>query len=424
MSRPQSGIINRPPQHLILAALDFVERTRAGARTALAGLENVVERELRSDLDAPNPAANKDVPSEETGELGFEQNYDRGHLTITLGLASTAFDVLEVTGEDRPSDLRPLPWAEIGGSQPARPSGDLILQVCGDDLHVCEHVIRRIEEELAGSLRVLWTQLGVQRYVTRSGRTSREEGRALIGFIDGSTNLNPRNVADDRKLVLVDPSPEAIATYPQNPPSEPGPTGPYDGLPTGPRFPANLAPVPTREPEWTRNGTYMVVHISMFETTPWDDLSQNQQEGSVGRFKVSGASLDLTDEPHQLQVEPAFVANQANTVVPLASHVRKANPRRSPEDALRRLHRRGYPIIESADGGVHRGLAFIAFARTTSTQFEFIMRGWLRNPDFPEPGTGNDLLLATLPEAVLCGGYYFVPAIRKAPWTLAMPQLP
>ena len=97
-------------------------------------------------------------------------------------------------------------------------------------------------------LALAWTQLGVQRYTTRPGRTSREEGRALIGFIDGSTNLNPRNSPEDRRLVFVDPSPEAIATYPQNPPPEPGPVGPYGELPNGPRFPSNLATVPTREP--------------------------------------------------------------------------------------------------------------------------------------------------------------------------------
>ena len=110
--------------------------------------------------------------------------------------------------------------------------------------------------------------------------------------------------------------------------------------------------------------------------------------------------------------------------MPLASHVRKANPRRGDEDLPRRVYRRGYPIIESSDSGLRRGLAFIAFARTTSTQFEFIMRAWLRNPDFPTPGTGVDLLLTTLPEAVRCGGYYFVPAIKNKPWTWQLPDAP
>jgi deferrochelatase/peroxidase EfeB len=105
-------------------------------------------------------------------------------------------------------------------------------------------------------------------------------------------------------------------------------------------------------------------------------------------------------------------------VVALNAHVRKANPRRSPEDLARRVYRRGYPIIASGEGGMQRGLAFIAFARTTSTQFEFVFRAWLQNTDFPQQQTGPDqLLFSSLPETVLHGGYYFVPPVKHDQWT-------
>lgn len=107
----------------------------------------MIQRELRSDLDPANE--NKDVPSAETGELGFDENYDRAHLTITLGLASRMFDALGIEGADRPSDIRPFPWDKFGLQPPASGSGDVILQICSDDLYVCEHVVRRVEEELA-----------------------------------------------------------------------------------------------------------------------------------------------------------------------------------------------------------------------------------------------------------------------------------
>jgi hypothetical protein len=72
---------------------------------------------------------------------------------------------------------------------------------------------------------------------------------------------------------------------------------------------------------------------------------------------------------------------------------------------------------------MQRGLAFISFARSISTQFEFIVRAWLRNPDFPQQNTGPDRLFNVLPETVLCGGYYFVPPVRKStePWTWVLP---
>jgi hypothetical protein len=52
---------------------------------------------------------------------------------------------------------------------------------------------------------------------------------------------------------------------------------------------------------------------------------------------------------------------------------------------------------------LRRGLAFIASARTISTQFEFVVRAWMRNADFPEPN-------------------YFVPAVRREPWTWVLPD--
>jgi Dyp-type peroxidase family len=50
----------------------------------------------------------------------------------------------------------------------------------------------------------------------------------------------------------------------------------------------------------------MVVRVSTFDTTPWDDRSLNEQEQAVGRFKYSGASLDLDDDPRRLNDDPAF----------------------------------------------------------------------------------------------------------------------
>ena len=416
MNHPQSGITNRPSEHLILAALTFVDRSPAGSHAALESLRGVVQRELRSDLDDPNSPTEKDVPSAETGELGFEDRYDRGHLTITLGLASTAFDALGVSAGERPHDLEPIPWDKLGDTPASADSGDLILQICSDDPYVAEHVVRRVEEELGAQLTVTWTHLGTQRYTSRSGRVSRHEGRALIGFLDGTSNLDPRNTEADRALVFVDPG--AVRGYPQLP------AGQQPGYPgSGPNFPGDLRPPPTAEPDWTRQGSYMVVRVSTFPTATWDKQTQNAQEQSVGRFKVSGASLDRDDDEADTALDPAFAADQSNTTVPFDAHIRKANPRRD-GDSDRRIFRRGYPLIASSDGGLQRGLAFICFARTISTQFEFIYRAWIKNPDFPQPGAGTDrLLFTTLTEQIMAGGYYFAPPIQHStePWSWIIP---
>jgi Dyp-type peroxidase family len=293
----------------------------------------------------------------------------------------------------------------------------LALQICADNLYVCEHVVRRIEDGLGAELGFLATYIGSQRYTTRAGRTSRHEGRALIGFLDGTSNLDPRNSDADAKLVFIDPA--AVVDYPKNPPNEPSEE--YGG---GRPFPDELTEPPAHEPEWAAAGTYMTVRASTFPTAVWDQLSQNAQEQAVGRFKVSGASLDLADDSELLTAEPKFATEPNDLAVALRAHIRKANPRRQgQQDDQRRIFRRGYPLIAAAETGLKRGLIFIAFARSISTQFEFIVRAWMRNPDFPAKETGTDTLFAQLGEEVLGGGYYFVPPLknRAQPWTWQLP---
>lgn len=123
---------------------------------------------------------------------------------------------------------------------------------------------------------------------------------------------------------------------------------------------------------------------------------------------------------------PAFTANPADTAVLPTSHIRRANPRAQATDADRRIFRRGYPlIIANPNGTLQRGLLFIAFGRTLSTQVDFIMKAWLKNPNFPVPGAGIDPLLNLEVQAsqgisqVIAGGYYFVPPLNdpEQPWS-------
>jgi deferrochelatase/peroxidase EfeB len=363
----------------------------------------VVEHELESRLDPPN--LDKTIPSAETGELGFQPDYDRAFLTITLGLSVSGVQKLALP--EPPADLRTIPWADLVDAPPNDVGGDLVLQICADKF----------------SLNTAF--VGSQRYNSRPGRTARREGRALIGFLDGTSNLNPRKSDTDAKLVFVDP--DEVPNYPQNPPAGELPTpSPYQQQPTDPKplFP-ELHPVPAAEPSWTANGTYMTVWVSTFGTRNWDKLTQDDQEKTIGRFKVHGASLDLSDSDADLDKDPAFATDKTNLAVPNAAHIRKANPRGNDgEDAKRRIFRRGYPLIGPGIGELQRGLIFVAFGRSITTQFEFIVRAWMRNKDFPVPDAGLDPLFSKVGEAVLGGGYYFVPPLehKTRPWTWILPE--
>jgi deferrochelatase/peroxidase EfeB len=166
-----------------------------------------------------------------------------------------------------------------------------------------------------------------------------------------------------------------------------------------------------------------MVRASLLNLGSWDQQSLQQQQQTVGRWKYSGATLDNPNSPAHRRDVPAFATNSADTQVPPNSHIRRANPRALPTDPQRRVFRRGYPIMVGApEGTLQRGLLFIAFGRSLSTQVEFIMRAWVKNPNFPEPNSGMDPLLA-FETAVLAGGYYFVPPVADPtqPWNIQLP---
>jgi deferrochelatase/peroxidase EfeB len=419
MAHPQPGILNRPPDHALFAAYALATADAVAAREALERLRELVHHEQRSDLDDTNPTSPKDQPSAETGELGFTDGYDRYHLTINVGFGKGCFDKLGIPADNQPQDLIEIPWQRLGDAPQKPDNGDVLLQICSDSVYINEHVQRRIEEELGDQLALAWTVQGSQRHTSRAGRVNRQEGRALIGFLDGTSNLDPSHSPDDAKLVFVDPG--NIADYPPQVPNiPPGQPNPYGGS-QPPTFPADLRTPPAREPDWTKGGSYVVARASVIETSSWDDRALGDQEHTIGRWKVSGSALDKPDDPTQPPVDPDFAADPQGQVTPFTAHVRKANPR-GPDDAKRRIFRRGYPLIIANVDGTLRGLVFICFGRSIATQFEFITCGWTTNPNFPQPGAGVDALRQF--ERVLCGGYFFAPPLARAnqPWSWKLPD--
>ena len=352
--------------------------------------------------------------------------YDVSNLTITFGIRATGMTTLGVPQAEQPQDLIAVPWPEFDDS-PANPAnGDIVLHICADNAYVAEHVLRRIEVNLAGQFTVIWTLQGEQRYgaLVRPSPTA-DTPRALIGFNDGLSNLDPSD-PDDAALIFVDPA--VVDQYPATPPAgqqpAPGPGQPgYQPGAQGPVFPPGLRNPPSSEPVWTADGTYMFVRASVLDTANWDQATLGQQEQTVGRWKDSGATLDNPDQTAHRADPPQFAVDPANTAVPPNSHIRRANPRQQPSDVLRRILRRGYPLISaSATGTLQRGLVFVAFGRTLSSQAEFILAAWLKNPNFPVQGSGIDPLLA-FESGVIAGGYFFVPPLQDPdqPWSWVLP---
>jgi deferrochelatase/peroxidase EfeB len=413
----QAGILDRPREHLLAVALTLKTTDAPSTIGALQALQTLEEQELTSSLPPTTAATPKDAPSPETGELGFNDGYERYGLTITTGFGSQVYASLGTPEANQPQDLVAIPWPQLSDTPVVSANGDVLLQLSSDSAVVNEHVLHRIQYELSADFDVAWVVAGVQRHNSRAGQTSRSEGRALIGFLDGTSNLDPRCSADDAALVFVNPG----GGPPIPPLPTPGPVNPY-GPTQPPAFPPDLRPPPGPEPAWATGGTYAVIRASVIDFTSWDGDNLGDQEHAIGRFKFSGQPLSAPDDPTQPLVDPDFAADPTGAVTPFTAHIRKANPR-GPDDDTRRLFRRGYPLLAAAPPEeLRRGLVFVAFARTISTQFEFITRAWTTNPNFPQPGTGIDQLRQF--ETVLCGGYFFVPPLSATcePWSWVLPS--
>jgi Dyp-type peroxidase family len=378
----QVGISVTPPrQHLLLAALTLLDASVPDRRAAMEALRALVKAELEDQLAA------SDV---ETGELGFESGYDDRNLLVTVGLSTSGYDKLGAGGSERPIDLHPIPddVRTPPGAQPNPTNlgeADVIVHIASDDLVVVEHVLRRIRHELSARLEVAWAQTGVQRFTSRQ-KGSRADQRALIGFLDGIANLH-MDQPDDRGLVYVDHN---RVDYPPNP--VPGQQDPYSAAAQFPPLPD----VPTGpEPALLDGGSYMAVEVLTINTDLWDQVPQTEQEHVVGRTKIDGQLAPNADG---------------------SSHARKANPHSTPEDELRRFLRRGYLALRSESSAMVRGLIFIGFGRSLTTQVEFVRRAWINNANFPAAGSSQpDLLLFgpwMNPTPAVCG-YYFVPPLAK-----------
>jgi deferrochelatase/peroxidase EfeB len=408
----QPGIVARPREHLLVAALTFTASAPPGAQQSLVQLRSVIERELASDIDEITAQTPRSTPFVEPGELGVTDGYDSAGLIITVGISASGFAALGVAGDQVPQDLAEVPWGLFHDSPAVATNGDVVLHVTSDSAYVVEHVLRRVEVALAGQFSVAWTLVGEQRYGANAhAAPNADTPRALIGFHDGLSNLDASKL-EEEALIFVDPA--AVAQYPATPPPGPQPA-PSQGQPgygpNAPSMPTGLRNPPSSEPAWTAGGSYMFVRGSVLNMSTWDQTALGQQEQAVGRFKSSGATLDNLDETAHRLDPPQFPSNPAAVAVPPNSHLRRANPRSQASDALRRILRRGYPLISGNGAGtLQRGLLFVSFSRSLSTQVEFILGAWLKNPDFPTGGSGTDPLLA-FETGVLAGGYFFVPPL-------------
>jgi Dyp-type peroxidase family len=247
-------------------------------------------------------------------------------------------------------------------------------------------------------------------------------------------------------------------------------------------IPTEPGPVVVDGPSWATDGSYLVFRrlrqdVPGFAVLVNATTAQEQTPTAligaklVGRYK-SGCPLERTpDEPAALdpQVADPSIADPSllddakinnfeydrdpeGALVPRAAHIRKVYPRNEQtpgggeaDTQTHRLLRRGIAFGQPYDPGApsgspqagdatfphDRGLLFLCYQRSLEDQFEFVQRLWVNNPNFPQPGDGQDPIIAqaaeprtfrapglrepqlSLPQFVTTTGgeYFFTPSI-------------
>ena len=312
----QAGVY-RPAQPQPNACFASFSLTAANAGQLQELLQAITARiRVLTTGGAPHPVGSGAPPSD-SGVLGPDIPYDG--LTVTVGLGHGVFvDKFGLTAK-APKGLGPMRIFPANVPDPQWMGGDLLVQVCANSQDTVHHALRDITRATRAWMQPKWQINGFVSVPRPSGTP-----RNLFGYKDGTSNPT-----EDEGLVWI---------------------GPDSG-----------------QPDWAEGGTFMVVRMIRMLIEFWDRVSLNEQDTMMGRRRDSGAPLDGIRETNT----PDYAKDPNGLVIPLAAHIRLANPRTEETDRSRFL-RRGYnyALGASPNGTQDVGLIFACYQANIQEQFE------------------------------------------------------
>lgn len=310
----QSGIVTAQPAAALVASFDVL----AGSRPDLVDLMQRLTARTAALMAGEMPAPlDPKLPPPDSGLLGPKGMTDG--LSMTVAFGASLFDDRFGLAAQRPRRLvamRAFPNDALVGESC---HGDLLIQFNANTAETNIHALRVILKDFPALLSLRWKQDGFlpPHTVKTAGR---DTARNLLGFKDGTANLDARDDALMDHIVWIGEGSD--------------------------------------EPAWTRRGSYQVVRIIRTLVERWDRTPLREQQAIIGRDKTEGAPLGLERE-HDT---PDYGADPKGHGVPLDAHIRRANPREAATAdsvILRRAYNYSNGITKA--GQLDMGLLFGSF---------------------------------------------------------------
>ncbi|WP_158743708.1 Dyp-type peroxidase, partial [Acidisphaera sp. L21] len=237
----------------------------------------------------------------------------------TVAVGSSLFDDRYGLAKAKPRALVPMKQFPNDALDSDFCHGDLLLQFNANTAETNIHALRDIVKNTPELLALRWKMDGFLPPHTVK-KQSRDTVRNLMGFKDGTENLDPRDTSLMDRIVWVQPGAD--------------------------------------EPAWTIGGSYQVVRLIRMLVERWDRTPLQEQQTIFGRDKTEGAPLGMAHEHDK----PNYATDPEGEAIPLTAHIRLANPRTKATDSsliLRRAYNFSRGLTKA--GQMDMGLIFGCF---------------------------------------------------------------